>query len=204
MRRELCLCTLIPNLNLATKLVIIISKRELRVPTNTGRLAALALSNSVVLRHGDLDHPYDVRQHLVPNKPSLLLYPTPDAQVLSPEFVRTLGGSCNLIVPDGNWRQTVKMRRRDRHLAMLPVVTLPPGAPSGYRVRQETKAAGLATIEAIARALGLLEGPHIQTALEQLFHTMVSRTLTSRGTPSKGTESDALLKAEEGYAEFRA
>ena len=204
MRRELCLCPLIPKLNLATKLVIIISKRELRVPTNTGRLAALALCNSVVLRHGDSDHPYEVRQHLTPNVPSLLLYPTPDAQVLSPEFVRSLGGSCNLIVPDGNWRQTVKMRRRDPHLAMLPVVTLPPGAPSGYLVRQETKAAGLATIEAIARALGFLEGPHIQLELEQLFHTMVSRTLASRGIPSNHTELGAIPEAEGRYAEPRA
>ena len=192
MRRELCLCPLIPRLDLATRVVLIISKRELRVPTNTGRLATLALSNSTILRHGDQEHSYDVRDHLMPGAVSLLLYPAPDAIVLSPEFARSLNGPCNLIVPDGNWRQTIKMRRRDPYLATLPVVTLPPGAASGYRVRRESKAAGLATIEAIARALGYLEGLHAQMALEELFQAMVTRTLASRGTPLHGLPTKAV------------
>jgi DTW domain-containing protein YfiP len=87
-------------------------------------------------------------------------------------------------VPDGNWRQTSKMRRRDPIMADLPCVRLPPGPPSAYRVRKETKAEGLATIEAIARTLGILEGPTVQKALEDLLDLMVTRTLASRGIGS--------------------
>ena len=51
-----------------------------------------------------------------------------------------------------------------------------------YRLRSESHPAGLATIEAIARAMGILEGPHVQEALERVFRAMVERTLWVRGS----------------------
>ena len=64
----------------------------------------------------------------------------------------------------------------------LPVM---PSKPSAYRLRAEFHAHGLATIEAIARALRILEGPEagprIEAALELPFRSMVERTLWSRG-----------------------
>ena len=53
--------------------------------------------------------------------------------------------------------------------------------PSIYRLRSEAHAHGLATIEAIARALAVLEGPEIEAALELPFRAMVERTLWARG-----------------------
>jgi hypothetical protein len=50
-----------------------------------------------------------------------------------------------------------------------------------YRLRTESHEAGLATIEAIARAMGILEGMHVQHALERVFRAMVERTLWARG-----------------------
>ena len=67
-------------------------------------------------------------------------------------------------------------------MASLPRLRLPAGAPSNYRVRKETKSEGLATIEAIARALGIVENPSVQLNLEQLLKAMTDRTLQSRGT----------------------
>ncbi len=55
-------------------------------------------------------------------------------------------------------------------------------APTMYRLRHETRDGGLATIEAIARALGVLEGGHVRSALEKVFRAMVERTLWSRGS----------------------
>jgi hypothetical protein len=40
---------------------------------------------------------------------------------------------------------------------------------------------GLATMEAIARVFGWLEGPAVRRALEYVFRAMVERTLWSRG-----------------------
>jgi DTW domain-containing protein YfiP len=66
-------------------------------------------------------------------------------------------------------------------MAGLPRLRLPAGAPSNYRVRKETKAEGLATIEAISRALGIIESPAIQIQLDALLKVMTDRTLKSRG-----------------------
>jgi hypothetical protein len=60
-------------------------------------------------------------------------------------------------------------------------VSLPAAEPSEYRLRFEPQPGGLATMEAIARALGILEGAPVQRALEQLFRVVVDRTLWSRG-----------------------
>jgi DTW domain-containing protein YfiP len=79
------------------------------------------------------------------------------------------------------------MLRRIPALACLPRLALPPGPPSAYRLRVEPHPEGLATFEAIARALGILEGPEdgprIQAALERPFLAMVAGTLRTRGQP---------------------
>jgi len=198
MRWELCLCDSIPALTIMTKVIVVISHREILVPTNTGRLAAQALTNSAILIHGansanisnDIGATAcDLTPHLRPGRQALLLYPGDDAELLTPELVQRYGGQVDLVVPDGNWRKTSKMRRRIPGMVDLPTVRLAPGAPSAYRVRKETKSEGLATIEAIARALGVIEGagestgsggPAIQHALEDLMRIMVERTMASR------------------------
>ncbi|MBC7661118.1 MAG: DTW domain-containing protein [Chitinophagaceae bacterium] len=181
MRVELCICSSIPSLDLATRLVVVMSKRELITPTNTGRLASQALTNSVVLVSGDQDRPFHLLEHLMPDRPSIVLYPSEGATVLTEEWIKTLAAPVNLIVPDGNWRQTSKMVRRVPHMSEFPVVKVGLSGDSQYKVRKEAKLEGLATIEAIARALGVLEGAAVQKQLEQLLDLMVSRTMASRG-----------------------
>jgi DTW domain-containing protein len=109
-----------------------------------------------------------------------LLYPSKRAVELSPEYVATLGKPVTLIVPDGSWRQAAKVARREADLKDVAHVTLPNGKDSLYRLRREPKRGGLATFEAIARALGFLENKEVEVRLEGLFLTMVERTLNSR------------------------
>lgn len=179
MREEICICAAIPHLDIATHLVVVMSKREIKTPTNTGRLAAQSLKNSVILISGDQNLPFTLSDHLLPERPSFVLYPSQEAVTIDESF-RDLG-PVNLIVPDGNWRQTSKMHRRIPGMKELIKIKVPQGAASTYRVRRETKTEGLATIEAIARASGILDGPETQKALESLFDLMVTRTLLSRG-----------------------
>jgi DTW domain-containing protein YfiP len=87
-----------------------------------------------------------------------------------------------LVVPDGNWRQASKVYKRVPGLRGVPCVTLPKGPPSRYRLRAEAHPKGLSTLEAIARALGILEGAHVQRELERVLTVMVERTLWARGT----------------------
>jgi DTW domain-containing protein YfiP len=96
------------------------------------------------------------------------------------EFVGS-SKAVSLIVPDGTWRQASKVQHRVPCLANVPLVSLPKGPASKYRLRHETRDDGLATMEAIARALGVLEGQATQEALEHVFCMMVDRALWARG-----------------------
>jgi DTW domain-containing protein YfiP len=172
-----------------TRLLLLIHHFEARKPSNTGLLAAECLPNHrVMLRGREVDAASDERLELGDGTRPLLLYPATDAiplddvAALDPADDRPV----TLIVPDGNWRQAGKMRQRVPGLRDVPCVVLPPepGAPTTYRLRSEPHPQGMATMEAIARALGILEGtdgPRVRAALEEVFLVMVERTLWSRG-----------------------
>jgi DTW domain-containing protein YfiP len=136
-------------------------------------LAAAALSNSACYVHGLQAAPLDLRHLHEDHSRVLVLFPSEDAQVLQPPGDDR---KITLVVPDGNWRQASRIPRRVPGLAEAERVTLPPGPPTRWGVRKERRPGGLATLEAIARALGILEGPSTQTALERLFSRVSSET----------------------------
>ncbi len=178
MHGSLCVCSLIPRIETVTRLLLVIHRSEHRKPTNTGRLAVECLPNSAVLVRGN---------ELEPSAPfvadrgtqPVLLFPHDEAIPLQ-QLARS-GEPVTLIVPDGTWRQASKVRGRVPGLADVPCVRLPLEEPSLYRLRAEAHPTGLATIEAIARTMGVLEGPHVRAQLERVFRAMVERTLWSRG-----------------------
>ncbi len=175
----LCVCELLPRIETRTRLVLVMHRDERRKTTNTGQLAAACLARSEVLVHGQLDAPLDPLVWPPTTRP-LYLFPHEDALPLT-SFLDD-GPPVTLVVPDGTWRQASKVRKRVAGVADIPCVSLPPGPPSRYRLREEHLDHGLSTLEAIARALGLLEGEAVQHALENVFAMMVERSLWARGT----------------------
>lgn len=181
MYARLCICSLIPALATRHRLVLLVHYREARKPTNTGQLAARCLAGSRVEVVGDRAR--CLRVPLVePSERAVLLYPSEGAVPISE--LAASGAPITVVVPDGNWRQAAKMGRRVPGLDRIPRVTLGESAPTEYRLRAEPHVAGLATIEAIARAWRSLEGEAgaaIEAAMLHLFRVMVSRTLWLRG-----------------------
>ena len=175
---SLCVCDRLPRIETRTKLLLIIHRIEDRKPTNTGRLAAHCLANSEVILRGDEAAPPAPFTWGRETQP-VFLFPREGAVPIT----RFVGSSApvTLIVPDGTWRQAFKVRKRIPGLSDVPSVSLPPGPPTAYRLRAETQDQGLATIEAIARAFGVLDGPAVQAELERAFKMMVDRTLWARG-----------------------
>jgi len=180
MHRALCICALVPRLHTRTRVVLLVHYREARKPTNTGQLAARCLDRSRVEIIGQRDRSLAA---MVPgDELPVLMFPADDAVPI--ERYAGHDRPIALIVPDGNWRQASKMRRRGPGLDTIPCVTLPDTGPSTYRLRAEPRAGGLATIEAIARALAILEGPAgpaIEREMLAVFRVMVERTLWLRG-----------------------
>ena len=183
MHARLCLCALIPRIATRTRLLLVIHRREARKPTNTGRLATQCLTNSEAMVRGHESSPSPPYTWDSSTQP-LFLYPYEDAIPIA-RFA-TSERPVTLIVPDGTWRQAAKVRNRVPGLRDVPCVSIEPDAPTIYRLRRETRSEGLATIEAIARAFGVLEGAHVRSALELVFQTMVERTLWSRGQQGNG------------------
>lgn len=167
--------------DLATKIVLIMHKREQVKVTATGPLALECLSNSELLIHGHRASPVDLSIYNQKDRRLLILYPREGAAVLNDDFIQADDRPITLLVPDGNWRQASKMGRRLPGVEHATNVMLPPGQRTQWGLRNEPQEGGLATFEAIARSLGIIESQEVQKKMETLFDTMVARTVKLRG-----------------------
>jgi DTW domain-containing protein len=190
----LCLCASIPRLTTRTAVLILIHYRDARMPTNTGRLAHQCLVGSRLILRGVKDAPATLEPSSSFAGTPLLLHPTEDAIALDEHFRAKYPPPYTLVVPDGSWRQASKMGTREPSLQTLLRVKLEAGEPSRYQLRKESKPGGLATLEAIARALGVLESREVEEELGKVFALMVERTLRSRGVRPGYLESSAPLR----------
>jgi DTW domain-containing protein YfiP len=185
MHRSLCICALLPRIATRTRLVLVLHQLEARKPTNTGALAARCLENSAVVYRGRAPDgaaadPLD--DQLSIERDPLLLYPHPSATPLA--AWRGAANPITLIVPDGTWPQTVRTCRRLRAGAELPCVSLPAPGIAVDRLRDAGRPDRLATLEAVALALGILEGPAVRDALMRVYRIMTERTLWTNGRVS--------------------
>src|SRR3989338_2262880 len=176
-----CICDSIPNLTLKTKITLVIHTKELKRTTNTGRLAIKALTNREMRIRG-LDHEaMDLRDLFTPNYRTLLFYPADDAIELTKDLVLESDLPIQLIVPDGNWRQASKVHYRHPELKDIPRVKISTPNLATAHIRPETTEAGMATLEAIAAALGIIEGEAVKLELMKLFNKKLDATLLGRG-----------------------
>jgi DTW domain-containing protein YfiP len=172
----LCACADLPHLAVRTRVVLILHRREAITSTNTGRLAVRMLDGAE-LRVQPRTQPEGPAAPL-PEGRRLVLFPRGDARVLRPEDAA--GERVVLLVPDGTWSQARRMIHRAPDLAGADLVTVPPSAPSRYRLRTHDREGALCTLEAIARALGILEGPAVEDALLAALDRFVERGLAAR------------------------
>lgn len=185
--RTECLCALIPTVPTRTRVVLVLHAAEDRKPSNTGRLALSCLPNSALVMRGGHEHAAAVTapnwtEHGTP----VLLFPHPDARPI--EAWRDSLRPVTLVVPDGTWRQAQRVRRRIPGLDAVPCAFVEREEPSRYLLRHTPFARRLATMEAIAEALGILEGPAVREALLAIFQVMVERSLRVRApTPRPQT-----------------
>jgi DTW domain-containing protein YfiP len=179
MHETLCLCALVPRLAVSTRLALLVHHTEARKPTNTGVLAAKCLGGSTIGYIGDRARPLEL-PIVRAGEAGVLLFPADDAEPLEAIAPR-LGARAVLVVPDGNWRQAAKLRHRVPGLDALPCATVRAPGRSTYRLRAEPRDDGLATLEAIAHAMRVLEGDAVADALLAIFRVMVDRTLWLRG-----------------------
>lgn len=180
---ELCLCAGSPLLKLSTRVVIFMHRREHHLVTNTAVLARRLLANSHLVFRGHQSRQVVTRETLSSpeSRKTFILYPAPEAMVLGEQFLKDNPGPLTLICPDGHWGQVRKMIRHEKALEGIPFVKLPDGQKSAYRLRRNIIDGRVCTFEAIARALGVIEGQEVQQEMETVFQKMITRLLWMRG-----------------------
>ena len=184
LHRSRCLCDRIPRLDLRTRVTLVVHAKELKRTTNTGRLAVAALSHSSIRVRGEGREAMDLSDLMDPNHHSVLLYPSADARILDAEYVARQERPLHLIVPDGNWRQASKVHTRHAELSSVPRVMLAIRQEPRPLLRKETTPFGMATLEAIAHALRVIEGEAVGSVLLALYREKLERTLAGRPPPS--------------------
>lgn len=165
-----CLCAEIPTIATRTRVVIVRHHDEVNRSSNTGRLAHLALPNSEIVDHGG--RIVVGTEVLPPLEGGWLLYPEGHGELPSPATPPKL-----LVVLDATWAQSRRMYRKLPALRGLPILKLPEGPMAAMRLRAAPAPGMVSTIEAIARALDLLEGKGQD--LEVLFQVAVQRAASS-------------------------
>lgn len=181
LNQNLCICKVIPTLDLRTKISLIIHAKELKRTTNTGRLALEALTNSEMRIRGLGRDALDLSDLLSLQYDTLLFFPCADAVELTPVFIQQFSKPIQLIVPDGNWRQASKVHTRHPELKDIPRVMISTPNTSQFHLRAESTSEGMATLQAIAYAMGAIEGLAVQNQLLELYNAKLQATLVGRG-----------------------
>ena len=178
---KLCFCNDVYKVENQNHVSIIMHKAERFLPSNTVNLLKLGLENIDVTIRGGLGFKLEDEFQFIEGATSIYLFPSEDAEVLSQESLERLGAKkIQLIVPDGTWRQAKKIHRREKLLADIPCFKLETGSPSIYELRTQISEHGLSTAEAVAHAMGVIEGEDVKEKLLKNVEIMNERVMISR------------------------
>ena len=166
LQQRVCLCAAIPTVVTRTRIVILRHHLERWRSSNSGRLAHLALPNSEIVDHGGVAGV----AALPPLDGAWLVFPAGEPTTAPPVPVPR-----QLVVIDATWSQARRMFRKLAGLRGLPILRLPDAPMPAARLRESPSPGWVSTIEAIARALRLIESEEAAVALEALFAVAVAR-----------------------------
>lgn len=176
-----CICEHLVGYNNLTPVSILMHYRERVTTTNTGRIAHYLLNNSDIHFRGLIESPLKEDAILKTGYTPLYLFPSEQSVPLTEELVQSFQGKVQLIVPDGSWRQAKRVSKRENFLKNVLHVKLPDTTSGIFFLRRKVMDEGVSTLEAIARAIGIIESKVIQKTLEDVFRIMVEKTLETRG-----------------------
>ncbi|WP_253900117.1 tRNA-uridine aminocarboxypropyltransferase, partial [Corallococcus carmarthensis] len=165
--KHLCLCDEVPRVETRTRFLFLQHVMEVSKRSNTGGVAALALANAKLLIHGARAGALDMEALCEPG--TWLLYP--DGPTAPPDAPAPR----QVVVLDANWSQARRMTQRLPELRALPRLVLPPPEPGLLRLRETSHPSGMSTLDAVARAVALLEGPEAAAPLVRLAALRVQR-----------------------------
>ena len=174
MRHEHCVCDIAPKIVSPIPILVVRHWKERNKPSNTARLASLAIPNLRIIDYGAPGEQWSSSALDLPEP--ALLFPGPDTQPLdyTPK---------SIVIVDGSWPQARKLVNKLPQLAAMPRIQVEPPPQEPVRLRQPPIPEGMSTIEAIARLLDRLSGPGSGAPLDRLYQQVVEATIAARGRP---------------------
>jgi DTW domain-containing protein YfiP len=173
-----CCCAAVPRVDNRTPVYILQHPRERFHPFGSVRLAKLGLSKVSVDTFGEA-FAHRRSWSTVAPPGAALLYPGAEAREL--KKLAESERPSSLVVIDGTWPHSRSILRQVPWLGALPRVRVRPASPGLYRIRREPRPECMSTLEAIVRALELLEPEtYGLEALLGAFTGMIDRHLELR------------------------
>ena len=175
-----CVCANLKKIQTETQVVVVAHPKEADKPTNTGHLVRYLLSDSQFIKGSkDLSD-----LGLDKGRRVFALFPSEDAQELTSSLRDISNTPITLVVPDGSWRQARRMVRHWPIFSDYPAVTLPLGHRTMFFLRKyktQLSQTSLSTLEAVGRAMGILESQYVEDGLLAQHDLVVRRGLLARG-----------------------
>lgn len=193
------MCDAVSRIAVRTRICLVIHHRELTRRSNTGLLAVRALANSELRIRGEEREALNLGDLLTPLYRTFLFFPSKDAVELDAALVARDRTPIQLIVPDGTWRQARKIHSRHHELKDVLRVKISMPNNSTFQLRAQSRPEGMATLQAIARGLGVIEGVQVEAQLMKLYQTKIERTLIGRGILRRSQFFNHDLKTVDGF-----
>lgn len=178
---NLCVCSELHPTQCESLVSLIVHVSELKLTSNTAQfIEKLLPQNAEIVIRGRMNEVFEPTAILERPGRALFLFPTEDAVELNEEFKEKYPGPYHIIIPDGNWNQAKRVKKREEGLKDVMSVKLPPGIFGEYQLRRAPQPEWVSTFEAVAHALGILEGTRVRDHLMTFFRHWVKTTLYNR------------------------
>lgn len=196
-----CMCAWRPQSESPVDFVLLVHRKELFKPTNTGRLIVDVFPRTNVFLWNRLEAPEGLESLLNdPQRECFVVFPADGTENCSRKVTRALppasGKKTTLILLDGTWKQCSRMIGLSRWLDRVPCLSLPETLVRSYSVRDSGRSHRFSTAEAAISCLLLAGEEDSAGVLQHYFSLFNQHYLATRGCylPERG-ESHAVLEA---------
>ncbi len=198
-----CMCAWRPPagaVQASVEFVLLIHRKELFKPTNTGRLIVDAFPDTPVFLWSRLQAPQELTGILQdPARNCFVVFPADGTENCARDVVREIPRSekkTTLILLDGTWKQCSRMIGLSRWLDEVPCLSLPESLVRSYAVRDSGRNHRFSTAEAAISCLLLTGEEKSALTLQKYFGVFNQHYLATRGCypPERGECHEQLEK----------
>lgn len=179
---ETCVCDRLPSLSFATRIAFVQHVDEIHKPTNTARVLAKMVPETLILPYGMREPAFDPSPLQTDDVEWMMLFPREGApEIADVALPAEPGKRRGFVVLDGTWHQCSRMGRRAAFVRDLPCVALPAGEPSFWTVRTQHDPRGMSSFDAAYRSLRAVEGAAAVRPLLEAFALVTAQMLFLKG-----------------------